>query len=211
MVRKSILKNGSSIQYRMHPDISHLPSQVFYDGKLLDGPDMAEKTRRPWHTHSNFGPYKFYNVQSGLEEQSGHSIRNTAECSVAVSLYEQLRREFPSVDLDFRIGVVSMYKAQVKALRQLFTERFGKTILTTIDFNTVDGFQGQEKDIIILSCVRAGPGLQTVGFLSGPSYHILYLVGDPDNLRRCSANERGFNTSKVFALHSWSRPDIGAK
>jgi len=36
-----------------------------------------------------------------------------------------------------------------------------------VDFNTVDGFQGQEKDIIVLSCVRAGPGLQSVGFLAG--------------------------------------------
>lgn len=158
---------ASSIQYRMHPDISYLPSKIFYDGKLLDGPGMSEKTRQPWHIHANFGTYKFFNVLTGIEEQSGHSVRNPAECTAAVELYDRLRRDFSSVDFDFRIGVVSMYKAQIKALRQLFSERFGKNILTRVDFNTVDGFQGQEKDIIILSCVRAGPGLQSVGFLSG--------------------------------------------
>ncbi|KAF8908974.1 AAA domain-containing protein [Gymnopilus junonius] len=83
-----------------------------------------------------------------------------------MELYDHLRREFSSVNFDFRVGVVSMYKAQIRTLRQLFSERFGKSILTKVDFNTVDGFQGQEKDIIILSCVRAGPGLQSVGFLS---------------------------------------------
>ena len=60
-----------------------------------------------------------------------------------------------------------MYKAQIVALRKSFGERFGNDIANKIDFNTVDGFQGQEKDIIILSCVRAGPGLTNVGFLSG--------------------------------------------
>lgn len=128
---------------------------------------MAEKTKQPWHTHSMFGTYKFLNVSWGIEESSGHSIKNSAECNAATELYNRLRRDFSAVDFTLRIGVVSMYKAQINALRRMFVDRFGNDILSKIDFNTVDGFQGQEKDIIILSCVRAGPGLQTVGFLSG--------------------------------------------
>jgi len=151
----------------MHPDISRLPSKVFYNNKLIDGPSMADKTKQPWHTHEKFGTYKFFNVSWGIEESGGRSIKNPAECNVAVELFNRLRHEFSSVDFNFRIGVVSMYKAQIIALRKSFGERFGNDILNRIDFNTVDGFQGQEKDIIILSCVRAGPGLTTVGFLSG--------------------------------------------
>jgi len=166
----------NSIQYRMHPHISILPSRVFYNEKLLDGPDMAIKTKQPWHEHENFGVYKFFNISWGLEESNGHSIKNTAECKVAVDLYARLRQEFQSINFDFRVGVVSMYKAQIRTLRTLFVERFGKDIVSKIDFNTVDGFQGQEKDVIILSCVRAGPGLQTVGFLSGEHRPPLYLT-----------------------------------
>jgi len=69
--------------------------------------------------------------------------------------------------LDFRVGIVSMYRAQIIELKHQFGKRFGKDILGRVDFNTVDGFQGQEKDIIILSCVRAGPGVRNIGFLSG--------------------------------------------
>ncbi|OSD07245.1 hypothetical protein PYCCODRAFT_1381842 [Trametes coccinea BRFM310] len=154
-----------SIQYRMHPDISQLPSKLFYDGRLRDGPDMAEKTKRVWHTHPKFGTYRFFNVQAGLEESSGgHSMLNRAEAQVAVALYNRLIKEFSS-HLDFKVGVISMYRGQIGELRRAFQQRFGEEVMSTVDFNTVDGFQGQEKDIIILSCVRAGPGVSSVGFL----------------------------------------------
>jgi senataxin len=152
----------------MHPDISQLPSQLFYDTRLQDGPDMALKTEQPWHTHVRFGVYRFFNVSKGQEETgSHHSLKNRAECNVAVALYSCLRQEYPTFDFDFKVGVMSMYSAQVYELRRAFQERFGKDIASRVHFNTVDGFQGQEKDVIILSCVRAGPGIQSIGFLTG--------------------------------------------
>ncbi|KAI9512406.1 AAA domain-containing protein, partial [Russula earlei] len=140
-----------SIQYRMHPDISQLPSRIFYRGLLKDGLGMAEKTARSWHAINMFGPYRFFNILRG-QEASGpsHSLMNRTEVQVAVSLYDRLVQECSSEDFRFRVGVVSMYRAQIVELRRAFEARFG----------------GQEKDIIILSCVRAGPGLQNVGFLS---------------------------------------------
>jgi senataxin len=162
----------------MHPDISQLPSRIFYEGRLKDGPDMAEKTKQPWHSHAKFGAYRFYNVGNGQEQKApSHSLKNLVEAKVAVALFSRLRQEFSSVCFDFRVGVVSMYSGQVAELQRGFRDRFGPEILETVDFNTVDGFQGQEKDIIILSCVRGGPGLQKVGFLAGVSTsHILLAL-----------------------------------
>ncbi|KAJ4482134.1 SEN1 N terminal-domain-containing protein [Lentinula aciculospora] len=152
-----------SIQYRMHPDISQLPSRMFYDNRLQDGPDMDSKTIQPWHAHPKFGTYRFFNVKGGLEEFSGRSTKNQAEAQVAVALFNRLRKDFPSVDFGFRVGIVSMYSAQIRELKIAFEQRFGREVLTQVDFRTVDGFQGQEKDIIILSCVRAGPGIISIG------------------------------------------------
>jgi senataxin len=158
----------------MHPEISQLPSRVFYKGRLKDGPGMAWKATRPWHTSTLFGPYKFFNILRGQESPGrSHSLINKAEVQVAISLYDRLLKEFSSVDFNFRVGVVSMYRAQILELRRAFESRFGVDITSQVDFNTVDGFQGQEKDIIVLSCVRAGPGLQNVGFLSGASQILL--------------------------------------
>jgi senataxin len=152
----------------MHPDISQLPSRMFYQGRLQDGPAMAAKTQQPWHSHTKFGTYRFLNVSRGQEQAAaGHSLKNKTECQVAVALYARIRQEFSKVDFSFRVGVVSMYSGQIMELQRSFEQRFGHDIVEKVHFSTVDGFQGQEKDIIILSCVRAGPGLQSVGFLSG--------------------------------------------
>jgi senataxin len=183
----------------MHPEISQLPSRVFYNGRLKDGPGMAEKSARAWHASSMFGPYIFFNILRGQESQGlSHSLINKAEVQVAVGLYDRLLKEFSSVDFNFRVGVVSMYRAQILELRRAFESRFGLDITSQVDFNTVDGFQGQEKDIIILSCVRAGPGLQNVGFLSGTSKTLLGCA----KLRssRCSAYERCIDPRASLAI-----------
>lgn len=168
-MHEDVIDDPVSIQYRMHPDISQLPSRLFYNDKLRDGPDMAIKTRQAWHNDGHFGAYKFFSVKHGREESAhiGHSLVNKAECQVILAMFDRLRRLYTSYDFDFKIGIVSMYKAQVLELKRTFQLRHGPGIVETVDFNTVDGFQGQEKDVIILSCVRAGTTLNTVGFLAG--------------------------------------------
>lgn len=129
---------------------------------------MVSKTRRPWHSHEKFGTYRFFNVPEGREETgAGHSFINRGEITIAAALFNRLRREYTSFDFDSKIGIISMYRGQILAIRRAFEEKFGPDITSIVDFNTVDGFQGQEKDIVILSCVRAGPGVQSVGFLRG--------------------------------------------
>ncbi|KAJ1303188.1 hypothetical protein OPQ81_011387 [Rhizoctonia solani] len=185
-----------SIQYRMHPTISAVPSRLFYNGRLLDGPDMDERTTQVWHASSLFGPYQFFDVAQGREEaQSNHSQINRGEADAAVALYDRLTREFKNTNFEYRIGIVSMYRGQVAHMKSRFTAVYGQAVLKSIDFNTVDGFQGQEKDIIILSCVRAGTNVQSVGFLADErrmnvaltrSRSSLFILGHAATLERCN-------------------------
>ncbi|ODQ64099.1 P-loop containing nucleoside triphosphate hydrolase protein, partial [Nadsonia fulvescens var. elongata DSM 6958] len=153
------------VQYRMHPSISKFPSDEFYDSKLIDGPNMDLKTKQPWHENNLFQPYRFFNVHSSEEvNRRTHSIFNKAECEIAMELYMALIA-YMGEDFTGSIGVISPYKQQVFMLKNMFRTRFGENIFREIDFNTIDGFQGQEKDIIILSCVRSGQS-NGVGFLN---------------------------------------------
>ena len=61
------------------------------------------------------------------------------------------------------IGVITPYKKQVEIISTNLGKRFGSEYQIDVEVNTIDGFQGREKDVIIFSCVRSG---DTIGFLS---------------------------------------------
>jgi predicted DNA helicase len=151
-------------QYRMNPAISHFPKSFFYGNQIVDAPEIAEKTKRPWHVKKEFAPYLFYNVK-GQEKKLNHSVYNDAEANAVLALVESLLSSFQDYNFTSRIGVITPYKRQQMTLRRAFKNKFGDEALDYIDINTVDGFQGQEKDVIIFSCVRAGSG-SGVGFLA---------------------------------------------
>ncbi|KAG5520119.1 hypothetical protein PMAC_001195 [Pneumocystis sp. 'macacae'] len=159
-----------SIQYRMHPHISQFPSKFFYSNKLINDENMEEKTKRPWHQIDLFGPYRFFDIH-GYEDETSCSPFNLMEARAALLIYDVIIQSFPSINFCGYFGIITPYKQQLSKIKELFIEKYGDFILGNIDFNTIDGFQGQEKDIIILSCVRSSGNIKNVvfkgiGFLS---------------------------------------------
>jgi senataxin len=150
-------------QYRMHPEISAFPSQVFYESRLLDGDGMAKLREKPWHADPMLGPYRFFDVQ-GQQSSSGSSLTNMKEIDAAMRLFNKLIAACGSYDFSGKIGIITPYKAQFNAMKRRFQDEYGKSILDTIEFNTTDAFQGRECEIIIFSCVRANEG--SIGFLN---------------------------------------------
>lgn len=153
-------------QYRMHPEISLFPSTAFYDAKLLDGRGMAELRTRPWHRSTILGPYRFFDVQ-GTQQSAprGHSLINLAEIEVALGLFERLITDCKGYDFKGKIGIITPYKSQLRELRSRFAQKYGDSVLTMVEFNTTDAFQGRESEVIIFSCVRASFN-GGIGFLS---------------------------------------------
>ena len=180
-------------QYRMHPAISAFPSRTFYDGLLKDGEGMANLRRRPWHSSALLAPYRFYDV-SGQHRAApkGHSLINSAEIEVAMALYDRLTSDFTTYDFSGRVGIITPYKSQLKALKDKFSGRYGSSITDMIEFNTTDAFQGRESEVIIFSCVRASPA-GGIGFLQDirrmnvgltRAKSSLWVLGNSDSLIR---------------------------
>jgi DNA replication ATP-dependent helicase/nuclease Dna2 len=122
-------------QYRMHPEIMNVSNRLFYGGRLKAG--VTAQDRMP----PDGVPVVFVPVES---ERDGRS--NIDEARVVVDLVRSLtsREGIPPES----IGVVSPFRAQVVLLRQMLAG-------TGVTVDTVERFQGGERDIMILSFVRS--------------------------------------------------------
>lgn len=156
------------LQYRMNDEIMHFSSEWFYGGMLQSAPEVKYRSILDFDT-----PIEWINTE-GMEcneefvgENYGRINKQEAELSIC-QLKDYItkigRERFLEERID--IGLISPYKAQVQYLRRLVrNDAFFKPYRQAITINTVDGFQGQERDVILISLVRANEEGQ-IGFLN---------------------------------------------
>ncbi|KAJ6405201.1 hypothetical protein OIU84_013221 [Salix udensis] len=156
-----------SVQYRMHPQIRDFPSQYFYQGRLTDSESVANLPDETYYKDPLLRPYLFYDVTHGRESHRGGSVsyQNMHEAQFCLQLYEHLQKSIKSLGMGrISVGIITPYKLQLKCLQQEFSAVLKSEEGKDIYINTVDAFQGQERDVIIMSCVRASN--HGVGFVA---------------------------------------------
>lgn len=158
-------------QYRSNQLISGWSSQRFYDGLLqadssvaksrlsdLRGVTPCPETRTNILFVDTRGSNFHESVAGGTSDDESYSNFDEA------FLVEQLVRNYIALGVKpSSIGVITPYWAQVAVLRSLLWD--GPSDLQRVTIHTVDGFQGREKELIIISFVRSSPA-KKVGFLS---------------------------------------------
>ena len=150
------------VQYRMNEALMRFSSDWFYGGELQAAPSVRNRTILEYLDT----PLVWINVggeaetdENVQEDREGDSILNREEAEytiAALHLYiEKLTpRRVRAERIDF--AIISPYKAQVRLLRQLLKrDDFLKPFRRQVSINTVDAFQGQERDVVIISMVRA--------------------------------------------------------
>ena len=167
------------IQYRMNDEIMRFSSDWFYHGKVQSAPQIKYRSildyDHPitWIDTSDKEPTDTIEEDKELnfkEQFVGESFGriNKAEAELTLlTLAEYLTKIGKQRVLDERIdvGIISPYRAQVQYLKSLIKKyEFFKPYRRIISVNTVDGFQGQERDVILISLVRSNDEGQ-IGFL----------------------------------------------
>lgn len=136
-------------QYRMNTAIMGFSSLKFYDNELVAHPSVANRL-----LHAGDKPFTFIDTAgAGYEERAeGTSTSNPEEAAFVV------RHITNSNYGNVSVAVIAPYKEQVNQLKDLLAG-------TAVEVNTVDGFQGQERDVIYISLTRSNSE-GTIGFLA---------------------------------------------
>ena len=167
------MNNMLTVQYRMHESIMAFPNQAFYDGKLVAhetvahhtltayGLNNADHTQPEWLQAATAPDPVVLFLDTGpdaQEEQAPRSFSyyNTTEASAIYQIGQTLMEAgLPAEEL----GIISPYDGQASLLKNEFQRPQHPEI------KTVDGFQGREKTVVLLSFVRANAEGR-IGFLT---------------------------------------------
>ena len=199
-------------QYRMHPDIMAPSSEWFYEGRLQAAPEMLlhalpDILRSPWTFIDSAG--------CGFDEEKEEgsaSTFNAAEAEFVLQRTLEILQACP----DFQVGVIAPYRAQVAELmRQFDALGVQAGMRERVEFATVDAFQGQERDAIVISLTRSNSEGE-VGFLKEyrrtnvamtRAKHHLLMIGDGATLGSDSFYrqliERAEESRAYFSAWEW--------
>lgn len=181
-------------QYRMVPSICKFSSDRFYNSELesdstVRDPSYINSKARGFLSENFRGKSVVFIQVRGETKKRNNSYYNVEEKDVIKRYVKKLKDANMS---DF--GIITPYKQQVRYLKQSFHFKYDND---DIMVNTVDGFQGKEKDIIFVSCVKSmmnsSQRLSAIGFLDDPrrlnvaitrAKYALIIVGDFKTLRQ---------------------------
>lgn len=157
-----------TMQYRMHEDIMRFPSHWFYQDALVAAPEVRYRGILEWDTPVVW----FDTADTGFHEETRAESLSRVNKPEAEWMVQTLQTYMEKIGkariLDERIdfGLISPYKAQVQYIRGLLKRNaFFKPFRPLLAVHTVDGFQGQERDVVLISLVRANENGE-IGFLS---------------------------------------------
>jgi len=172
LFEKAIKRNQADVmlqeQYRMHEKIMNFSSSYFYKDRLIPN----EKVRH-WLVFEDDQPVEFIDTAgTGFFEQADSETKssyNKEEANLLLSHFQhylkQIQEHGKTEEIQ-NIGIISPYKAQVGLLKDKFEETVkDEELRSKVAINTVDSFQGQERDIIYISLVRSNEKGE-IGFLA---------------------------------------------
>ena len=156
------------VQYRMHEAIMQFPSDWFYHGELEAAPEVRHRGILDFDTPMNWIDTSGMDFHEEFVGESFGRINKEEANLLLQELETYINRIGKERILEERIdfGLISPYKAQVQYLKsKIKGSSFLRPFRSLITVNTVDGFQGQERDVIFVSLVRANEDGQ-IGFLN---------------------------------------------
>ncbi|KAJ3709114.1 hypothetical protein LUZ61_012819 [Rhynchospora tenuis] len=182
-------KHLLNIQYRMHPHIHNFPNRMFYGGCIEDGLNVKKDSYfRSYLNKPMYGAYSFIHVVNNKDtsDQAGKFCKNLVEVAAVHHIIKCLAEASETARRHVNVGVISPYAAQVSAIQDRLGKRYLKHEFISVKVSSIDGFQGGEAEVILMSTVRSNRD-GTIGFMSDNrrinvaltrAKHCLWIIGN---------------------------------
>lgn len=191
-------KQTLKTQYRMHPIIGSMVSEMFYDNEIANGVTVEERI----HNIKEYDNLAIVwintsNCENKSEEELSKTYRNTLESNI---VREQLKMINNYSNKDIEVGVITPYSAQKDLIRKEIKHINLQNIKGEVAVNSVDAFQGGQKDVIIYSTVRSNSN-NKIGFLKSEerlnvafsrAKKLLIIIGDIEFLEKRTIKDNRF-------------------
>lgn len=191
-------KQTLKTQYRMHPIIGSMVSEMFYDNEIANGVTVEERIHNI-REYDNLAIVwiNTSNCENKSEEELSKTYRNTLESNI---VREQLKMINNYSNKDIEVGVITPYSAQKDLIRKEIKHINLQNIKGEVAVNSVDAFQGGQKDVIIYSTVRSNSN-NKIGFLKSEerlnvafsrAKKLLIIIGDIEFLEKRTIKDNRF-------------------
>ena len=199
LIKKWPSVNLLNVQYRMHEAIMNFSNLQFYSGQLEAATTVKEHSLA--YVHDN--PITYIDtVGCGFEEKVHPEYKSRYNPDEYQILAEHLYQLLEPYELAYTpsIGIISPYREQVEFISEAIKED-PKLVDRPISVNTIDGFQGQEREVIYISLVRSNAKSQ-IGFLKDTrrmnvamtrAKKLLVIIGDSGTIGGNSFYEQFLN------------------
>ena len=229
-------------QYRMHPNIGCLISECFYDKGLKNAENTSERLHGLLYESKPISSVIWFNTTEKkncyeIEKYDDGKIAgyyNEAEIAIVSDFLVLLNRWYTNMNLSKSIGIITAYSVQAQQLHRRLPRKQLKAFYD-IEVDTVDAYQGRDRDIIIYSIVRSSSemelgqarkknGRSTLGFLRDDNggmnrinvalsraRELLVIVGNKEVVRIENNNPLGRVAQYIKSRSQWEYPMFGLR
>lgn len=203
-------KHFLKYNYRSHSNIAALYSEVFYDGELETQKDLIREHGLDFHKKIYL--YSTSKINDRFDTQSGTGKINDCNKNIIITILKEIQEKAYKANKHKSIGIITPYLVQRDNLRSSIGQIKSKFDMLDIDINSVDAFQGSDRDIIIYDIVRSQPDTKVnIEFIADEkrlnvalsrTKELLFLVGDANFIYNCNIKEKENPFKKIIELLS---------
>jgi superfamily I DNA and/or RNA helicase len=202
-------------QYRMHPAIGEMISQVFYNGKLKHATPPSRRDHKLRWLETPIVWYSTTRLPNHAENQRGSSFSNPTEVSAIIQILQRLEKSYREIGEKRDVAIITPYNEQILLLRErIQPANHARWLALSITIATVEAFQGRDSHIVLYSTVRSNKRRQ-LGFLKdrrrlnvalSRAQQLLIMVGDIAMLGDAKGEKDG-NPYQLLIRYMRNNPD----